>query len=254
MLDYDLHTHSTYSDGSDLRAMVEAAADAGLAGIGVTDHCTLIDDGFGMADRFDFERTYERRRAEIESLRAAYDIEIYDGVELCYTPSIEDRIDAFLERAGFDYAIGSVHFADDYFYSTGAGTGETRAEKRAAIDRYFERQIALVESGLFDVIAHLDLPNRLPELRDLATPEHYRRLADTLRESPTVPEINAGRTDRDYGTVHPDPDYLEIFDDMAFVPASDAHRPHEVAARGAALESVFADHGIDRIDPHDLRT
>lgn len=252
MLDYDIHTHSTYSDGSELRAMVTAAAEAGLDGIGVTDHCTLIEDDFGRSDRFDFEETFADRREEIESLQREFDIEIFDGVEVCYAPAVEDRIGAFLDRAGFDYAIGSVHFADGYDFTTGAGTGETDAERRAAIDRYFDRQVALVESGLFEVIAHVDLPNRLPGLRDLPTAAHYRRLAAALRGSSTVPEVNAGRIRRDYGDVHPDPDYLDEFSDIPFVPASDAHRPHELAPRVASLESVFADHDIEQADPRNL--
>ncbi len=252
MLDYDLHTHSTYSDGSELRAIVAAAAQVGLDGIGVTDHCTLIEDDFGRSDRFDFEETFAVRREEIESLRREFDIEIFDGVEVCYAPAVEDRIAAFLDRAGFDYAIGSVHFADGYDYTTGAGTGETRAEHVTAIDRYFDRQVDLVESGLFEIIAHVDLPNRLPGLRDLAEPAHYRRLAEALRGSSTVPEVNAGRIRRDYGDVHPDPDYLEVFADIPFVAASDAHRPHELAPRLASLEAVFAVHDIERVDPRDL--
>lgn len=252
MPDYDLHTHSTYSDGSDLATMVRAADDAGLAGIGITDHCTLIEDDFGRADRFDFEETYTDRRREIETLRAEVDIEVFDGVEICYSPDIEDRIRAFLERAGFDYAIGSVHFTEEYDFTTGAGTGSTPDAKRAAVDRYFARQIELVESELFDIIGHLDLPNRLPGLRDFTSTDHYRQLADALDEAGTVPEVNAGRIRRDYGAVHPDPANLDLFDGIPFVAGTDAHRPHELAPRLDALEAVFDDHDLERVDPHSM--
>lgn len=249
MPDYDLHTHSAYSDGADLRAMVEAAAETGLAGVGITDHCTLIEDDFGRADRFDFEETYAERRREIVGLRTEIDIEIFDGVEVCYSPAIEDRIADFLEAAGFDYAIGSVHFADGYDFTTGAGTGDTTAARREAIDRYFDRQIDLVESGLFDIVAHIDLPNRLPGLRDLATAEHYDALAAALERSRTVPEVNAGRIRRDYGDVHPNPAFLERFDGIPFAPGTDAHRPDEVAPRAAALEDVFTEYDLHRVGP-----
>lgn len=252
MLEYDLHTHSTYSDGSDLRSMVQAAREAGLSGIGITDHCTLIDDNFGRSERFALEETYEDRRQEIEAVRETADIEIYDGVEVCYSPTIEDRIADFLDEASFDYAIGSVHFADGYDFTTGAGTGSSSEERQVAVDRYFERQIDLVESGLFEVIAHVDLPNRLPALRDLATEDHYRRLATALATSRTVPEINAGRIRRDYGDVHPDPAYLDAFDGLPFVAGSDAHRPHELEPRVTVLDTVFQEYGLTRLDPDDL--
>ena len=252
MLAYDLHTHSTYSDGSDLRSMVAAAEDAGLSGIGITDHCTLIDDDFGRSDRFDLEDTYEERRREIHALREEVDLEIYDGVEVCYSPAIEDRIAAFLDEADFDYAIGSVHFADDYDFTTGAGTGETEAARRAAIDRYFERQVDLIESGLFEIVAHVDLPNRLPALRDRATEAHYRQLARSLEGSTTVPEINAGRIRRDYGDIHPDPTYLDTFDGLPFVAGSDAHRPHEVGPRASVLDAVFDEYDLTPLGPGEL--
>lgn len=249
---YDLHTHSTYSDGSDLGEMVRTAEAAGLRGVGVTDHCTLIEDEFGRADRFDFEETYEERRREIATLRDEVDIEVFDGVEICYSPAIEDRIEAFLDRADFDYVIGSVHFADGYDFTTGAGTGDTEAERRAAIDRYFDRQVDLVESGLFDIVAHVDLPNRLPGLRDLATADHYDRLAGALEGSGTVPEINAGRSRRDYGAVHPDPDFIDRFEGMPFAAGTDAHRPHELAPRLDALEAVIAEYDLVTLDPRSL--
>lgn len=251
MLDYDLHTHSTYSDGSDLEAMVRAADEAGLAGIGITDHCTLVEDDFGRFERFDFEDTYAERREEIDALRESVDLEIFDGVEVCYDPSIEGRIEAFLDEANFDYAIGSVHFADGYDFTTGVGALEDR---QTAIDRYFDRQVELVESGLFDVIAHVDLPNRIAELRDLADRAHYVDLADAIATSSTVPEINAGRVGRDYDQVHPHPTYLDAFDGQAFVAGTDAHRPHEVGPRIETLQTVFETHGVDRLGPDDLAT
>lgn len=42
----DIHTHTTFSDGSDLSAMVGAAEDAGPDGIGLTDHCIVTADAF----------------------------------------------------------------------------------------------------------------------------------------------------------------------------------------------------------------
>jgi len=41
---YDYHVHTTYSDGSFLEEMVDAAAAAGLDGVGIADHCNVSGD------------------------------------------------------------------------------------------------------------------------------------------------------------------------------------------------------------------
>lgn len=190
---WDLHTHTTYSDGAPIEEMVRAAGEAGLSGIGLTDHCIVYDDPVGRSDRYDFEDTYEQRRAEIEGLRGEYDLAIADGVEMNYDPDREDEIRTVLEEADFEYAIGSVHYADDH-----------------------------------DITA--------PDLAN-ATPEERRAVAD----SPTVPEINAGRIDGELGRIHPDPAHLPAFaeEGVGFVVGSDAHGSGQLRTWAAMLADVL---------------
>lgn len=76
-LSYDYHTHSTYSDGSFLWAMVHAAEEAGLDGVGITDHCNVSPDakqtGRKKVMGFNLDATYERRREGLEVLRERTD-------------------------------------------------------------------------------------------------------------------------------------------------------------------------------------
>ncbi|WP_205254522.1 MULTISPECIES: hypothetical protein [Halorussus] len=103
--------------------------------------------------------------------------------------------------------------------------------------------VALVESELFDVAAHLDLPERTPELRGYATADHHRMVADAFRRSATVPELNAGRALREYGEYHPAPDFRAALRErgVEFVTGSDSHAPDEIRKRTRAFESHFAD-------------
>ena len=61
----DVHAHTTFSDGSELSAMVDAAEGAGLDALGLTDHCIVTEDAFGRRARFALVGTYERRRTAI---------------------------------------------------------------------------------------------------------------------------------------------------------------------------------------------
>ena len=253
----DIHTHTTFSDGSDLSSMIEAAEDAGLDGLGLTDHCIVTDDAFGRRAQYDLVETYERRRKVIQAAREGTSLTLYDAAEISYAAGDTDRIREFLETAGFDYTIGSVHFAGEYDYTSDAPyVGESDAFRRAAVERYYDAVVSLVESELFDVLGHLDLPERLETLRDYSQPSDYDRVAAVLAGSETVPEINAGRVNRSLNHPHPNPSMLERFDGhgVAFVLGSDSHRPHELTERVPELRAFVDDTAVELADIDDVLT
>ncbi|PSP83377.1 histidinol-phosphatase [Halobacteriales archaeon QS_1_68_17] len=251
----DYHVHTNYSDGSFLYNMVAAAADAGLDGVGIADHCVVSERDGPRGQRrrlgFPLDEVYERRRAAIADVREWFGIDIYDAVEMDYDPRDETEIRAFLDEAGFDYAVGSVHWIDGvnvhaerYFADC------SERERRAAVDEYFEKLVALVESELFEVAAHLDLVERNPPLQGCATEDHYRAVAGALADSRTVPELNAGRVLDDYGRFHPHPDFLSVLReyDVPLTVGSDSHEPGEIGPRVDRIGSFLAERGIEPVD------
>lgn len=257
----DFHTHTNYSDGGFLKGMVQAADSAGLEGIGLTDHCTVSSREKPATVRsvygFNLDLTYERRRRAIEAQRDRDDlsVEIYDGVEMDYDPRDETAIRDFLEEAGFDYAIGSVHAVDGLNVQVPSNFATlSEAERDAIVDDYFENLVALIESELFDVAAHIDLIERTPALRGRATMDHYERVARALADSRTVPEINAGRAVADMAIVHPAEPFLERLReyDVAVTVGSDSHRPDEIGDRAAFLEEYLASRDLEPVVPPGL--
>ncbi len=252
---FDCHTHTTYSDGWDWREMAAAAYDSGLEGIGFTDHCVPYEDPFGRHEQYPFTETYLERRQELVSARNELEIECYDGVELNYDPAHEPAIRAFLEAADFDYVIGSVHYAGEFYVGhPDALVGASAATKREALETYVDWQLQLVDSGLFDVLGHLDLTQRSPSLRGLMRAADYRRLAEALATSDIVPEINAGRLDRTYGEVHPHPAHLDVFRelDVPFVLGTDSHAPDQLQSRIDLLDTRLDELDVDVVDLPDI--
>jgi len=257
MVRFDYHTHSNYSDGFFIPAMVRAAEAAGLEGIGFADHCNVTAegearrrlDGLGFA----LDETYPRRREGIEWARTETDIAIFDAVEMDYVPGREEEIASFLETAGFDYAVGSVHSVEgsDIQWSENF-VGLDDAGRREVVDGYYDNLAALAESELFEIAAHADLVERTPELRGYSTAAHYEQVAEAFADSETVPEINAGRVLDEYGEFHPAPDLLDSFLDhgVEFVVGSDAHRPEEIGDRIDALERRFDELDIEPTTIH----
>lgn len=251
---YDYHVHSNYSDGEFLRRMLDAAEDAGLDGVGFADHCNVSEREHPQRYRarfaFNLDRTYERRRTAIEGLRSEYDLRIFDAVEVDYHPADEDRIRTFLDEADFEYVVGSVHEIREANVHWDYFAGLDAAERRAAVDEYFDRLLSLVGSGLFDVVAHADIVERNPALRGHATESHYDDVARALAASDAVPEINAGRIDREYGEFHPNESFLAVLadHDVDVVAGSDSHSPDALRARIPLLREKLDAADVSTVD------
>ncbi|QAU11834.1 histidinol-phosphatase [Halorubrum sp. BOL3-1] len=254
---YDYHAHTNYSDGAFLRWMVDAAAEAGLDGIGFADHCSVSPEPNAQRHKrafgFNLDLTYERRRKAIDAVREDAAVDVFDAVEMDYDPAHEAAIDEFLDDAGFDYAVGSVHGLDGANVHTRSHfVDKPASERRGLVDRYFEKVVALVESELFAIAAHPDLIERNPHLRGFASEDHYAAVADAFRGSRTVPEINAGRLLDDYGQFHPAPDFLDRLVDagVGVTVGTDSHEPDAIAPRAREIEAEFDRRGLDplRVD------
>jgi len=240
-METDIHTHTRFSDGSELSSMIEAAEQASLDGIGLTDHCILTDDDFGRHEQFDLDDTYDQRRKRIEAARTQTDLRVYDAVEMSYVPDDTERIESFLTTAGFEYAIGSVHFAAGYDYTADVQyIDATDEQRREAVACYYDALVELIDSELFDIVAHVDLPERLETLRGYSRPHDYERVAAALADSRTVPEINAGRVTGSLGRPHPNPDMLSQFTEygVTFGLGTDSHTPDEITTRVPKLREL----------------
>lgn len=256
----DFHVHSNYSDGAVLSFMARAAEEAGLAGVGFTDHCNVSSrEGMAAArcvSGTNLDLTHGRRRTGLDRLRERTSIDLYDAVEMDFDPRDEAAIRQFLDEVPFEYTIGSVHWVDGLNVQvTDAFAGMDDDELDSIVDTYFDTVISLIESEIFDIAAHVDVIERNPVLRDRASNRHYHRVAEAFTASRTVPEINAGRATGEPEIVHPSPPFLARLraHDLRFTVGSDAHRPDEFGDRTAFLTSFLAEHGIDPVHPPSLR-
>jgi histidinol-phosphatase (PHP family) len=255
---HDYHVHSNYSDGAFLWGMAEAADDLGLGALGFADHCNVAPrdrlqrrkELFG----FNLDATYERRRRAIDALnqRGDFDVRLFDGVEMDYDPADEAAIESFLAEADFEYAVGSVHFvgeADRDLQDGDEFAADDESTRRAVVDDYFDRLVALAESDLFEIAAHADLIERNADLRGFATRSHYERAADAFADSRTVPEINAGHVDREYGGFHPVPEFLDVLRDrdVAFTFGSDSHSPAALRSNVPTLREKFEELDLEPV-------
>ncbi|UCE27557.1 MAG: PHP domain-containing protein, partial [Candidatus Coatesbacteria bacterium] len=156
----DLHVHTRFSaDATGApEEFVAAAIERGLDVIGFSEHWDFDpnDRSYGFYD-------YETIRSEIERLRRKYagEVDVLFGVEVSYVSAREEDIRAALAGKEFDYIIGAIH-ASDGVYVSESRCRPYMAERsaREVYTRFFEETRKAVESGLFDILAHIDLCKR----------------------------------------------------------------------------------------------
>ena len=184
LVDYHIHTaHSTDARNS-LIEYCERALKIGLGQICFTNHCELDkerDDNFIVFEgqRQPIERSgIERLFSEIGRCREQYDpheLDIRTGIEIGFFPGIEEYVDHLLGNIQVDYVLGSIHCLDHICIDSSKEykTYFTAYPAPAMLNNYFQAVHELVQSGLFDAVAHLDVYKKYGI-------DHYGRIIDHL--------------------------------------------------------------------------
>lgn len=229
---YDYHTHSNYSDGVFLFRMIKKAKELDLKGIGFADHCNVSKRKSEIERKkiqgFNLDKTYKRRKEAIQQLRKRHDIKIYNAVEIDYDPRDEKPIKTFQEKTNFDYSLGSAHIINGtHIQNTHKTSKMTKKQRRKMVSKYLENMEKLVDSNLFDVIAHIDVYKRNKHLRKFEPKEKIENLVTAVEENHAIPEINLGRSTRGMKDIHPTNTFIEKMKskDIKFITGTDSHTP-----------------------------
>ncbi len=234
MYKQNLHTHTSYTDGTDAaEALVLEAIDRGFDSIGFSEHSFVRYSKYPRQLTEPREALYGK---EIRALREKYKerIDIFCGLE--YEFYSETKVQ------GYDYLIGSVHYLDcgtridtfdhglaearDYIKEYFGGNGLAFAKK------YFETVSRLPERGQFDILGHFDLlrkNNDQGKFFDTSDKEYLAlgfAAIHALRGKIPLFELNTGAIARGYTlTPYPAMEFLKEFLACGFgaVITSDCH-------------------------------
>jgi histidinol-phosphatase (PHP family) len=168
LTDYHVHLRpddlwadtSTYFTERNVARFVERANERGIDELGFSEHVYRFREALEVwRHPFWVENAVDRLDDYVEFLlemrAAGYPVKV--GLELDYVPGRESELAALLEGRPFDYVIGSVHFIADRAVDH-EGYDAWRASAPDEVWReYFESIAQAAASGLFDVLAHLDL-------------------------------------------------------------------------------------------------
>ncbi len=160
----NFHIHSTGSDGKlTPEKAVKEAIKAGIKYLCFTDHYKRANKD-PWASGF-FTKKYIQT---IKNLQIKYQdkIDISFGAEIDWFEKSEKWITEEIAKHNFDYVLGSVHLLKskkgDYF---GVNFDEDRFQKEITefggiknlLNEYFRKLKLMINSGIFDSVAHLDV-------------------------------------------------------------------------------------------------
>ena len=194
---------------------------------------------------------------KVEAMREKYPaIIIRLGVEVDYFPHLEKEIEQLLAQYSFDYVYGSVHFLDDWVFDSPYALPEWNL---ADVDQVWEQYIGLLhqaaQSGLFDIMSHLDLVKiyGFRPTRDLLP--QWESLMKCLKENGLATEINTRGLRKPVGEIYPAEEILALIKkyEIPLVFGSDSHSPDEVGRDFDQARELALKYGINRVAQFEKR-
>jgi histidinol-phosphatase (PHP family) len=257
----DLHTHHDrcgHAEGS-LADVAGWATLRGIAVLGVSDHAPRFADpaDHPLPDTQMARSQWDGYLAEAAALRdeLAGRLDLRVGVEADYLPGTEAVYRAALDRPELDYVLGSVHEVPAPGGAWALFHPETYAD--ADLDevhrRYWETVAAAATSGLFDVLAHLDLVRMLPPpgepaRRGVPLPAAIEDALDAIADAGVAVEINGSGMRRD-GRPYPDEPILAglVRRGVPISFGSDAHRRGQLGLGWGEARALLGALGVTRV-------
>jgi histidinol-phosphatase (PHP family) len=259
LTDYHLHLRpddpdadpDRYFTAENVQRYLDAAAAAGIAELGVSEHVHRFTEALEIWDH-EFWRLNARDDlgAYCEFVRST---PLRLGIEMDFVPGREDRIAALLDSHDFDYVVGSIHFlGDDALAWEEYDVWRREGDPDRVWGRYFETLAAAARSGLFDILAHPDLVKYWGEDRPRPRRDPrflYEPAIEAIEESGIAVEVSTAGLHKPVAELYPAADFATLCVEVgaAFALSSDAHLPEDVGRDYDRAVRTMRSWGIEEI-------
>jgi len=258
--DYHMHTPRCNHATGSIMEYAQAAVNAGLTEIGMSDHAPMPGD---------FDKAWRMHRceldgyiAEVEQAREAFSgrLSIRFGLEADFHPGTESYVADMIAAYDWDYIIGSVHYIGDWGFDNpdSIQTWDTWKAEDAYI-AYFDLVAASAATGMFDIIGHPDLikkfGHRAPK-GNQAVQQAEETMLQAVFTSGAALEISSAGLRKPVAEIYP---HQRIVSRAAalnipFAFGSDAHVPVEVGHGMDQCMSALVACGVYEIASFENRT
>lgn len=259
LTDYHLHlrpddldaTAEEFFTQANVERYLEAAGEAGISELGVSEHVYRFTDSLDVWDHPMWaENAVDDLTAYCEFVRST---PLRLGIEMDFVHGREDRIASLLDAHDFDYVVGSVHFVGDREVDHDEyDIWESDGDPDRIWRRYFETLAEAARSGLYDILAHPDLvkvwgakrprPSRDPRF-------FYEPAIEAIAESGIAVEVSTAGWRKPVGELYPSDAFAAMCVDAgaAFALSSDAHVPEDVGSAYDRAQEAMRGWGVREI-------
>jgi histidinol-phosphatase (PHP family) len=226
------HNHTDFSDGlASIAELVHAARELGVEELGISDHFVLHPTGRAPRWAMDPRRLAEYV-AEVRSQQSAAGPVIRLGLEVDWFPGQAGAIGEALRGIGCDFLIGAVHEVDGFRIDATPEEWEslTPDERNDRYRLYWDRIRTLAESGLFDIVAHLDLPKKFGYRPTIDLDEEIDAALEAIARSAMVVEMNTAGWHKPVADGYPSFELVTACRrrDIPMTISADAHEPEHL--------------------------
>ncbi len=252
-IDYHLHTARCGHASGSMQEYLNTARFRGVKEVGFADHVYLYwqpadqrDPEYAMA-----EEEMSHYIADVLALKKQNpDLTIKLGLEVDYISGQEAAAQEIISSLPLDYVLGSVHYLADWSFDNIEYIN--RYQEYDLMDlyqRYFDAVCAAAASGLFDVIAHVDLIKKFGFRPQGDLSRLYQKAARTFAESGVCVEVNTAGLRVPARELYPAAELLQQMNKYK-VPVtigSDAHTPQQAAQGLDKALQLIKDVGYNQI-------
>jgi len=231
----------------------QAAVEAGLTEIGMSDHSPM-PGGFDKAWRMD-RSELDGYISEVEQAREAFSgrLTIRFGLEADFHPGTESYVEDMITAFNWDYIIGSVHYIDDWGFDNPdcLHIWDTWKIEDAYI-AYFDLVAASAATGMFDIIGHPDLIKKFGHRADnncQAVKTAEETMLKAVLKSGAALEISSAGLRKPVAEIYPHKRIVSHAAELGipFSFGSDAHSPAEVGHGMDQCLGELASFGVTEI-------
>jgi len=165
------------------------------------------------------------------------------GIEMDWIPGREDDIRALLAPYDWDIVLGSVHWIGAWSIDSGKSEIDMAEWERRDVDEVFETYAGMLRdaarTGMFDVLAHPDLP-KIHGHRPTRPGPIDAALVEAAAAGPCAVELNSNGWNKPVCEAYPDLPIIEgaLVKGLPITLASDAHTPDRVGERFDELAAL----------------
>ncbi len=165
-----------------------------------------------------------------EMRKRSFPIRLRWGLEVCWLPGAAKVLESLDARNSFDFVTGSIHWLDGWGFDHKKERWNGR-DVNEVYRRYFELELDLLQSGLFDHVAHPDSIKCFGHYPEYDLEPTYARVAEAAMAAKVAFEQSCGlRNNYAHETLGLDRNFLAALRarGVPLLTASDAHRPEDV--------------------------